>query len=254
MKQHGNRGGWSLAAACVATLFLALQTAQHMESSEGDATFEGVAGCVSGVVRFRGNVPTMQIADAAGKLQPLLTVDRRTRGLRYAVVYLTRIDAPEGGLPADRGAAVIDQKEYVFSPRVTAIHEAQPVTFTNHDPANHNVRAVAVEPANQFNVMTGAAQEYVHHFQAPATVRPIRLGCDIHAWMRAWIYVFDHDRFAVTDQRGKFAINGIPPGRYTLHVRQPDGGLRAKRDVTVTESNTDPVELEFSEADLKPAQ
>jgi hypothetical protein len=45
----------------------------------------------------------------------------------------------------------------------------------------------------------------------------VRLQCDAgHTWMTAWIYVFDHPLFAVTDQEGHFAIPDAPPGEYTL--------------------------------------
>jgi plastocyanin len=214
-------------------------------------------GTVTGVVVYRGTVPAMSIADAAGVRRPLLTVDRRTRGLRDAVVWLTRQDDSEpiaelAVAPPGEEPAVIDQKDYEFTPRVMAIREGRPVKFTNSDPANHNVRSVAVEPKNQFNVLTGAAGQHIHHFQAPRATRPIRLGCDIHGWMRAWIYVFKHERFAVTDRKGKFQIDQIPPGRYTLHVRQPDGGLRTEREIEVQSKAAEPLEIEFTEADLKP--
>jgi hypothetical protein len=56
----------------------------------------------------------------------------------------------------------------------------------------------------------------------------------------------------VTDRKGKFQIDQIPPGRYTLHVRQPDGGLRTEREIEVQSKAAEPLEIEFTEADLKP--
>jgi carboxypeptidase family protein len=41
--------------------------------------------------------------------------------------------------------------------------------------------------------------------------------CDAgHSWMLAWIYAFDHPYFAVTDEKGSFRIDQIPPGTYKV--------------------------------------
>jgi hypothetical protein len=51
--------------------------------------------------------------------------------------------------------------------------------------------------------------------------------------MAAWVYVFDHPYHAVTNETGRFRLPPVPPGRYMLHVRHPDGGLRRQEDVVV---------------------
>jgi hypothetical protein len=52
--------------------------------------------------------------------------------------------------------------------------------------------------------------------------------------MDAWIYVFDHSYFAVTDDSGTFTITDIHPGEYELIVEQPDTELRAKLTLNIT--------------------
>jgi hypothetical protein len=39
--------------------------------------------------------------------------------------------------------------------------------------------------------------------------------------MRGWIYVVDHKRHGVTDNKGIFKISGLSPGRYQLNIIQP---------------------------------
>ena len=121
----------------------------------------------------------------------------------------------------------------------------EPVVFTNSDPANHNVRATSARPANEFNVFTGTGGKYEHRFVADAQHRPVRLGCDIHPWMQAWVYVFDHSRFAVTDQRGEFQINSVPPGEYKLVLQQPDVRYIHERRITVSRGQPTKVEVEI---------
>ena len=40
--------------------------------------------------------------------------------------------------------------------------------------------------------------------------------CNIHPWMKAYFFVLDHPYFAVTDEKGRFEIQGLPAGEYTL--------------------------------------
>ena len=144
----------------------------------------------------------------------------------------------------------MDQRDHEFAPRVLAVRAGQSVKFTNSDPANHNVRATASEPANQFNVFTGMDGSYTHRFIANSGSRPVRVGCDIHPWMRGWLYVFEHPWFAVTDEHGSFRIDSVPAGEYTLVLEQPDIRHRIEQSVTVSGDKTTEVEFEIREEDL----
>ena len=42
--------------------------------------------------------------------------------------------------------------------------------------------------------------------------------CDVHGWMNAYVGVLDHPYFAVSDENGKFALNSLPPGTYTIEA------------------------------------
>ncbi|MGH9313148.1 MAG: carboxypeptidase regulatory-like domain-containing protein, partial [Vicinamibacterales bacterium] len=79
------------------------------------------------------------------------------------------------------------------------------------------------------------------------------LSCDIHPWMVAWVYVFDRQTFAVTDVRGRFRLENVPPGRYRLGVRQPAGRLSRDVMVDVPATGTAWLDVPFSAADLGPA-
>ena len=217
------------------------------------------AGAIEGVVTYSGEVPKSKIRDNAGEQRNLISVDRRSRGLRYAVVYLQREESnrpdsedSEGGkkeVKAD--PIVIDQIEHTFEPHLIAIRDGQRVKFTNSDVANHNVRAIAFEPKNQFNIFTGAGGDYVHQFVLEKKVRPILLSCDIHPWMRGWIYVFSHPYFAVTDEHGQFRIRSVPAGKYQLKIWQPDVGYRETLSVDVKAGETTMVATGIAAEDLK---
>jgi hypothetical protein len=46
----------------------------------------------------------------------------------------------------------------------------------------------------------------------------VRMKCDVHPWMFAYVGVVEHPYFAVTDKEGKFTIPNLPPGKYTLEA------------------------------------
>jgi hypothetical protein len=66
-----------------------------------------------------------------------------------------------------------------------------------------------------------------------ATGRPglIRLQDDRHPWIRAWLVVSPHPFVSITEPDGRFAFDGVPPGRYELvawHERLGERRLRVR--------------------------
>jgi plastocyanin len=212
-----------------------------------------VRGRIAGTVTYDGEVPLQPIADNAGRQPPLLAVHRKSRGLQDAVVYLVGkfppSPPPDEAKPAE--PVLIDQQDETFTPHVVALRDGQAIRFKNSDGGNHNVRSATLDPRNEFNVFTGAGTNYQHVLHADPKQRPIRIGCDLHRWMSAWIYVFDHPYFAVTDEFGKFEIRDVPPGTYKLVVRQPDGGLMYEQDEAVAADEPADISVRFTADDLK---
>jgi len=60
----------------------------------------------------------------------------------------------------------------------------------------------------------------------------VRVFCDIHSHMNAFILVFNHRFFNITDPDGSYEIDGVPPGSYTL-VAWIEGAVRDTKSVTV---------------------
>lgn len=210
---------------------------------------EAKGGGIEGVVRYLGEVPKSRVKDDASIRRDLLTVHRKTRGVRDVVVYLES-PAVKADEPPTK-PVVVDQIEHRFVPHMIAIRGGQAVKFTNSDAANHNVRSVSLEERNTFNIYTGVGGEHQHVFYPTRKSHPVRLGCDIHPWMTAWIFVFDHPHFAVSDEKGRFRITKVAAGDYQLVVRQPDVGYLRRMQVSIEEGVTGKLKLEFAHADLK---
>ena len=108
---------------------------------------------ISGTIRYTGRVPKAEIANPGGFRDPLLEVDPAARGLRYALVYLERVDG-QGEVALDKAevdalpVAKMDQIDFRFTPQVLVVRPGQQVAFGNSDYENHNVRSLSGNPRN----------------------------------------------------------------------------------------------------------
>lgn len=130
--------------------------------------------------------------------------------LHKAVVYIEKV---EGTLPLPQEPAVMDQKKLTFVPHVLPILVGTTVNFTNLDNELHNVRAVQ-EKRTIFNVGMPPGVDPV-----PKTFRRegvVTLLCSKHQEMSAYIVVLQNPLFALTNEEGKFTIESVPPGSYTV--------------------------------------
>lgn len=165
------------------------------------------------------------VKDAVCKGEDLLNksliVDPATKGIGQAFAYLVR---PKGENPelvksivAAAPEVVIDQVKCEFIPFATAIHADQKVTFKSSDPVGHNVHVTPFDGAaiNQLCPPNGSLSA-----KFGPERRPIKIVCDIHGWMLAYLAVFNHPFFAVTATDGSFEIKGVPTGEQKLIVWQ----------------------------------
>ncbi len=214
---------------------------------------------VRGVVTYDGPLPEpVQVFEAA-TVRPLVEVDPQSKGLKEAVVWLEGVPEfeTETDLPGDESQdqqepAVMDQENYFFLPHVLAVQAGQEVEFLNSDLANHGISASSLEPRNQFNVITPLGGIYKHTFRASR--HPVAIGCPIHGSMAAWIYVLDHSDHAVTDPQGRFRLPPVPPGRYTLQIRHPSGGMRLEQEIEVRSGESEELRIKFQgdEGEVRP--
>jgi plastocyanin len=135
---------------------------------------------------------------------------------RVAVVYLET--APRGAFEDRPGPTVVlDQRNENFVPHILAITTGTTVEFLNSDRTYHNV--FSLSKANRFDLgryPPGRAKAV--RFDHPGIVRVF---CEIHSHMNAFILVFAHRHFAVTNAQGEYRIDGVPPGTYTVSVWHP---------------------------------
>jgi plastocyanin len=152
---------------------------------------------------------------------------------RQSVVYLET--APRPAFDArPQARARIDQRDETFVPRVLAIVAGTTVDFPNSDVTYHNVFSFSKpRPFDLGRYAAGRSRSV--RFDEPGIVRVF---CDIHSHMTAYVLVFAHRYFAVTDQEGRYRLDGVPPGRYTV-VAWNESAPQVSERVVIPEAGGD---------------
>lgn len=199
------------------------------------------AGEVRGTVTFIGAVP---------KLAPLkVTKDQGTCGSavvdesvvvaagKLKNVVLT-LKGPAS--PPEHATVVLDQTKCHYVPHVQVAPVGSTLDIVNSDPVLHNIHGFLGQ-ATAFNIaMPMKNQRIPRKLDKPGLVR---VKCDVHDWMHAWVVVADGPA-AVSGDDGKFDIKNVPPGTYTVTAWHEKLGEKTAQ-VTVPASGDAKVDFTF---------
>jgi hypothetical protein len=132
----------------------------------------------------------------------------------------------------------MDQRNEQFVPHLLAITTGSTVEFPNNDTTFHNVFSLS-RPRTFDLGRYPPGKNGAIRFDRPGIV-PVF--CDIHSHMSAYILVFDHPFFSVSDENGRYVIRDIPPGTYAVSIWSELGHTPSRR-ITVGLDST--VEADF---------
>jgi plastocyanin len=164
---------------------------------------------------------------------------RERPALARSVVYLET--APRGAFEqVAPHPAVLDQRNETFVPHVLAVTTGTTIDFPNSDRIYHNV--FSLSKTKTFDLGRYAVgQSKSVQFDRPGIVRVF---CDIHSHMNAFVLVFSHPFFAVTDDQGRYRIENVPVGNYSV-VAWHEGDASDPKLVTVSAGDTIPLDFAF---------
>jgi len=154
--------------------------------------------------RYAGHAGTAETAASDCRCNPGI----------YSVVYLTG-DSLAPTAPPD-SIPTIAQFNQRFEPSVMAVAVGTRVSFPNLDPFYHNV--FSYSSAKKFDLgRYPQGNTKIVEFDKPGLVK---IFCEIHFTMRAYVHVLETPYFATSDEEGAFRIDNVRTGDYTLHVWQ----------------------------------
>jgi plastocyanin len=207
------------------------------------------AGDITGTVRLEGDAPKFRPIDMSAEpacvkenpkgLIPPIIVTGEHGALANVAVYIKsglgryKYDVPQTPV-------VLDQKGCMYVPRVLALRVGQPLEVRNEDPTVHNIHVMARVNRSWNRSEEPGDPPFTEKFDHPEMYIPI--SCNVHPWMRAFLFVFDNPYYDVTAQTGDFSLKGLPPGTYTIEAWQEFYGLQ---DQTVTLGSKETKSISF---------
>lgn len=182
-------------------------------------------GALRGRVDIRRIVPAPERRPGVSDLGT--AAPRELPDSRRVVVYLE--SAPSGAFEVIEPARVrMDQRNETFIPHVLAVTAGTLVDFPNNDSTYHNV--FSLSRAKRFDLGRYArGRSKAVRFDRPGIVRVF---CDIHSHMSAFVLVFSHPYYSTSETDGRYRIDNIPPGSYTVTVWH-EGQTRDSRTVVI---------------------
>ncbi len=186
--------------------------------------------------------------------QSLIVYTSEGNAVPYVFVQITKgitdkYDAPETPV-------VLDQKGCMYHPHVMGMVAGQGLDITNSDPTNHNIHSLPKKNTSfnfaQANVGMKKELRGKDTFNKPEIVK---IKCDVHGWMAAYVGVVAHPFFAVTKdheqapkgkeaERGTFEIKDLPAGKYELEFWHETFGA-ATQEVEVKDGETKEIEVKI---------
>lgn len=170
-----------------------------------------------------------------------------TGGLRDVVIAIVGVETGKAWPEAPDGW-VLNQEGCIFDPHVQVVPRSQELIILNPDPVLHNIHGfelIGSSSRTLFNFGQPPEQETIVHPLRPRRSNRIRLECDAHDFMLGWVYASDTPYAMVVDGEGRFAIDDIPPGTYTVIAWHPYLGIR-EQEITLGPSGIEEIAFQFS--------
>jgi len=155
----------------------------------------------------------------------------------------------KGGKKRTPKTRVIEQRNKEFAPHVMAVPVGSTVSFPNYDPIFHNVFSLSKSKAFDLGMYKNGETREVK-LDKPGIVR---LGCNLHANMSAYLVVVDAPHYVLVDNDGSYSFKALAPGKYKVQAWNEQSGEPMVSSVTIKQGdNTQDLDLKGGAEAISP--
>lgn len=155
------------------------------------------------------------------------------KALLDAVVYLDKVKAGKA-FPSGTKKITMDQQKCLFAPYLSVMQNGGELEAVNSDPVLHNIHTYELIGRARRTVMNVSQPEKGNIVKKKIKLRKgvgMKVECDAHDFMHAYVFVAKNPYYSVVDKNGNFEIKDVPPGKYTIKVFH---GLLGQKKGSVT--------------------
>lgn len=207
---------------------------------------------LTGTVDFEGQIPADSVftvppdTQGCGQTVTSRAVERTGTKIGETIVWLSDIRTGKA-LPVERRFELAND-DCLLTPRVQAVFAPGTLNMASEDVVMHRNHIIDVATGELAGVApfndNGEVVPFDSLLRKPAQ---LEVTCELHPWSKAWILVFDHPYFAVSQRNGSFAIPDIPAGTYKVKAWHPRLGV-AEQTITIAAGGTSTLALKLGAA------
>jgi plastocyanin len=233
----------------------------NTEKSEGSSESSGpvlaldpsAAGSITGTTVLEGTPPPPRPIDMSAEPNCLKAhsapvyspevVTGEKGALANVVVFIKNgLGNYNYDLPKD--PVVLNQQGCMYEPHVIALRVGQTLEVRNSDLTAHNVHPMPKEN-DEWNISQPPGASPLDQTFSRAELA-IPLVCNVHPWMKSYVFVFKNPYFAVTTKIGVFELKNLPPGTYTVAAWQEKYGT-IEQAVTIGPKESKTISFAFKQ-------
>ena len=197
-------------------------------------------GSLAGKVLFKGAPVSKKMLitknnDVCGDGErEVIEVAVKNGALENAVVVIDGIEKGKAWAAAGK-KPLLDQKGCRFIPPMMVVPKGGDLDILNSDPVLHNIHSYEVVGTTRRTLFNFGQPNQGQTLTKAVSVRRgewVKIECDAHDFMHAWMFAAPSPYVAVTGADGTFAIAGVPPGKYKVRALHPVLGVK-EGEVTV---------------------
>jgi len=202
----------------------------------GVASPSGNASAAGTTSHARAAVTTPRPDEVTGEVTLTQSGSDTAPDASQVVVWLTPSGStmPQSAIDKPRYRLVQHNKR--FEPSLLVVPVGSVVDFPNYDPWFHNVFSLYRGKRFDLGLYQAGAQRSVRFDR----IGPSYLFCNIHPEMTGVVLAVDSSLYAISEKSGRYVINGVAPGKYTMHVwyenAKPESLTNLQRAVVVDDA------------------